>query len=153
MASICLGLNVLIWLASTTRLCKHSYNITQLFICLWLHRKDYGFWWYNLSCLEWCNGIQHANLHYNNVIMGVMASRITSLTIVYATVYTGAEQRKHVSIWWRHLVHQWKLVFVKALLQHTPIFMSQIKVSNIKVYCTMLLSNTWVMYYKLLRLR
>ena len=33
--------------------------------------------------------------HYNYVIMGAMASQITSLTIVYSTVYLGADQRKH----------------------------------------------------------
>ena len=35
--------------------------------------------------------------HYNDVIMGAMASQITSLTIVYSTVYSGAGQRKHQS--------------------------------------------------------
>ena len=35
--------------------------------------------------------------HYNDVIMGVMASQITSLTSVYSTVYSGADQRKHQS--------------------------------------------------------
>ena len=68
--------------------------------------------------------------HYSEAIMGTMASRITGLTIVYSTVYSGADQRKHqscvtgicaenspvtgefpaqmasdaenVSIWWRH---------------------------------------------------
>ena len=68
---------------------------------------------------------------FNDVIMSTMASQITSITIVYSTVYTGADQRKHqssaslafvwgihrgtgefpaqiasnaenVSIWWRH---------------------------------------------------
>ena len=29
--------------------------------------------------------------------MGLMASKITSLTIVYSTVYLGADQRKHHS--------------------------------------------------------
>ena len=29
--------------------------------------------------------------------MGTMASQITSLTIVYSTVYTGVDQRKHQS--------------------------------------------------------
>ena len=33
--------------------------------------------------------------HYNDVIIGAMASQITSLTIVYSTVYSGADQRKH----------------------------------------------------------
>ena len=37
------------------------------------------------------------NHHYNDVIMSAMASQITSLTIVYSTVYSGAEQRKHQS--------------------------------------------------------
>ena len=65
--------------------------------------------------------------HCNYVIMSAMASQITSLTIVYSRVYSGADQRKHqssaslaivrgthrwpvnsphnaenVSIWWRH---------------------------------------------------
>ena len=36
-------------------------------------------------------------LHYCGVIMGTMASQITSLTIVYSTVYSDAHQRKHQS--------------------------------------------------------
>ena len=67
--------------------------------------------------------------HYIDVVMGSMASQITSLTIVYLTVYSGAGHRKHqssaslafvwgihrgefpvqmasdaenVSLWWRH---------------------------------------------------
>ena len=35
--------------------------------------------------------------HYHDVIMGAIASQITSLTIVYSTVYSGADQRKHQS--------------------------------------------------------
>ena len=35
--------------------------------------------------------------HYNDVIMDEMASQITSLTIVYSTVYSGPDQRKHQS--------------------------------------------------------
>ena len=67
--------------------------------------------------------------YYSDVILGAMASHITSLRIVYSTFYSGADQRKHqsfaslafvcgeftgefpsrmasngenVSIWWRH---------------------------------------------------
>ena len=72
-----------------------------------------------------------ASPYYGDVIMGAIASQITSLTIVYLTVYSDAGQRKHqssasltfcagnspvtgefpaqmasiaenVSIWWRH---------------------------------------------------
>ena len=35
--------------------------------------------------------------HNNDVIMTTMASQITSVTIVYLTVYLGADQRKHKS--------------------------------------------------------
>ena len=35
--------------------------------------------------------------HYGDVILGVLASQITSLTIVYSNVYSGADQRKHQS--------------------------------------------------------
>ena len=65
------------------------------------------------------------NIHYDDVTMGAMASQITSLTIVYSTVYSSADQRKHqnsaplvtgefpaqmavnaenVLSWWRHHV-------------------------------------------------
>ena len=71
---------------------------------------------------------------YNDLIMGAIASQITSITIVYLTVYSDADERKHqsstplafvwgihrwsvnsphkyrnaenVSIWWRHHDHQ-----------------------------------------------
>ena len=72
-------------------------------------------------------------VHYDDVIMGAIASQITSLTVVYSTVYSDVDQRKHqrsaslafvggnspgtgkfpaqmasnaenVSIWWRHHV-------------------------------------------------
>ena len=36
-------------------------------------------------------------VHYDDVIIGTMASQITSLTIVYSAVYSGANQRKHQS--------------------------------------------------------
>ena len=36
-------------------------------------------------------------VHYGDVTMGAMASQITSLTIVYSTVYSDADQRKHQS--------------------------------------------------------
>ena len=48
--------------------------------------------------------------HYNDVIMSTMASQITSLTIVYSTVYVGADQRKHqssASLAFVRGIHQW----------------------------------------------
>ena len=35
--------------------------------------------------------------HYDDVIMSTLASKITSLTVVYSTIYSGADQSKHQS--------------------------------------------------------
>ena len=43
------------------------------------------------------NSLKISNCHYNDVIMSAMTSQITSHTIVYSTVYSGADQRKHQS--------------------------------------------------------
>ena len=42
-------------------------------------------------------GCRERFLHYIDVIMTTMASEITSLTVVYSTVYSDADQRKHQS--------------------------------------------------------
>ena len=36
-------------------------------------------------------------VHYDDVIMGEIASQITSLTVVYSAVYSGSDQSKHQS--------------------------------------------------------
>ena len=43
------------------------------------------------------NRLLHLWPHYNDVIMGAIASLITSLAIVYSAVYSDADQRKHQS--------------------------------------------------------
>ena len=44
------------------------------------------------------HGFQLADItHCKDVIMGMIASQITSLMIVYSTIYSGADQRKHQS--------------------------------------------------------
>ena len=45
----------------------------------------------------WFNFRIDMQCHYNDVIMGVIASQFTSLTIVFSTVYSDADQRKHQS--------------------------------------------------------
>ena len=55
-------------------------------------------------------GTDHNDNHYNDVIMSAMASLITSFTIVYSTVYSGADQRKHLgsaSLAFVRGIHQW----------------------------------------------
>ena len=51
-------------------------------------------------------------LHCCDVIMGAMASQITSPTIVYSTVYLGADQRKHqssASLAFVSGIHRWSV--------------------------------------------
>ena len=88
---------------------------------LTMNRNATGSHNYLFKCIRW---------HYNDVIMTTIASQITSLTVVYSTIYSDADQRKHqssallafvwgihrdrwiprtkvqlcgnVSIWWRH---------------------------------------------------
>ena len=51
-------------------------------------------WDYPKSNAPWC---LFCSSHYDDVIMGEIASQITSLTIVYSAVYLDADQRKHQS--------------------------------------------------------
>ena len=51
-----------------------------------------------------------ARRHYNDAIMSAMASQITSLTIVYSTVYSGAYIKKHqssASLAFVRVIHRW----------------------------------------------
>ena len=88
-------------------------------------------WLVLVDCMEQLGGVSPP--HYNDIIMNTVAYQIISLTIVYSTVYSDADQRKHeklrvtglctgnslgtgefpaqmasnaenVSIWWRHHV-------------------------------------------------
>ena len=52
-----------------------------------------------------------ARPHYGDVIMGAITSQISSLTIVYSTVYSDADQRKHQS--------SASLVFVRRIHRST----------------------------------
>ena len=65
------------------------------------------------------NPCNHCN-HYNDVIMGAVASLITSLTTVYSIVYSGSDQRKHQSLaslafvrgchrWLLYSPHKWRV--------------------------------------------
>ena len=62
------------------------------------------------SYCEISQDLEAASFHYNDVIMDAIASQITSLTIVYSTVYSGADQRKHqssASLAFVRGIHRW----------------------------------------------
>ena len=51
-----------------------------------------------------------ATLQYNDVMMGAMASQITSLPTVYSTIYSGTDQRKYqssASLAFERGIHRW----------------------------------------------
>ena len=56
-------------------------------------------------------------LHYSDVITSAMASQVTSLTIVYSTVYSDTDERKHqssVSLAFVRGSHRWPLTAQRA---------------------------------------
>ena len=88
------------------------------YLCLnkWSSKQLWGWWFQTPSRLLWChcNGtwtrwrytkritvkaacivILAIAVHYNDVKMSAVASQITSLTIVYSTLYSGSYEWKH----------------------------------------------------------
>ena len=57
-----------------------------------------------------CYNYMTVNMHYGDVIMTVLASQITSVSIIYSTICLGADQRKHgssVSLAFVWGIHRW----------------------------------------------
>ena len=52
-------------------------------------------WWWFMATSWYGNAFSIT--HYSDVIIGAMASQITSLKIIYSTVYSDADHRKHQS--------------------------------------------------------
>ena len=112
----CLGLNVLMDL-----LIVPFYNILFVYTWndfSWLIMCDYTVWivFYDLFALSENDEIKMINQwwqvspHYNDVIMSVMASQISIISIVYSTVCSGEDQRKHersASLAFVMGIHRW----------------------------------------------
>ena len=97
-----------------------------------LSKQSWGWWFETLSRPLWrhCNVINQNDgttiwppfcygyillkryQHYGDVIMGTMASQISSLIIVYSTVYSDRDQRKHqssASLAFVREIHRWPM--------------------------------------------
>ena len=68
------------------------------------HKRDTSDGYHQFPDTHWTNSStlltqksSSRTIHYDDVIMGTIASQITSLTIVYSFVYSDADQRKHQS--------------------------------------------------------
>ena len=106
--------------------CENRCNKCWTLCCLIIFHKTCR----SFLCRKFRKNV-HGPPHCDDIIMGAMAPQITSLIIVYSTVYSDADQRKHqssaslafcaekspgtgeflaqmasnaenVSIWWRH---------------------------------------------------
>ena len=96
---------------------KHQ-SFASLAFVRGIHRFSYvlTFYWNNSSLSLHCSSLKVRNtfFHYNDVIMGAMASQITSLTIIYSTVYSDADQREHqsfASMAFVQGIHRWPVNF------------------------------------------
>ena len=76
-------------------------NISDSLSLLLIPLLTYSTGWPILICdTVYSHWYIHSHLqHYGDVIMRAIASQITSLTTVYKTVYSGADQRKHPRHW------------------------------------------------------
>ena len=98
-------------------------TVQQFFPCplqLWFCCIHPGVWHcHDIGCRNqsvlqsWKQTICHfIKFHYNDVIMGAMASQITSLAIVYSTVYSdqikeNIKAPRHWPLWWEFTGYRW----------------------------------------------
>ena len=84
--------------------------------------------------------------------MGTMASQITSLTIVYLTVYSDADQRKHQSLypvpmkqpWGIWGIHGMKQIYINELVQEKS--NSIANALELRLFCTN--PSIWGQFYE-----
>ena len=113
----CLGINLTNIRVLWDHIWLNSYRfLTSVLRELWSDRAipcfipwlDVPYSWIGRSLSNWAFWfpsvlrVQHVTTHYFiphyiDVIMTTMLSQITSLTVVYSIVYSGADQRKHQS--------------------------------------------------------
>ena len=96
---------------------KAEYELKALYVLLMVHIIDCAISFSITSqALEQSHSCSNASKvtltykHYGDVIMGAIASQITSLAVVSSTVYSDADQRRHqssVSLAFVRGIHRW----------------------------------------------
>ena len=84
----------------------HSAIIVHKSGCGWLCTTCFRF----RTCFISNHNVSWGRTHYSYVIMGMIAYQITSFTIVYSIVYSGADQRKYqssASLAFVREIHRW----------------------------------------------
>ena len=120
-----------------------------------IHHSFYVQGWI-LELPSWSINVVTCNLvscHYNDVIMVAMASQISSLTIGYSTVYSGADQRKHqssASLAFVRGIHRWpvtslhKWAIIRKMLPFDDVIMRY--VHNHTFRRTLMFCTSWAMF-------
>ena len=91
---------------------------------------------YKIQLSEFIVNTCFLNNHYIGVIMATMASRITSLTVIYSTVYSDADQGKHQS--------SASLAFVCGIHRDRRIHSTK---GQLRGKCFHLMTSSWLQQY------
>ena len=84
--------------------CKQARPVVFILLLSKLKVWWWNFYYFETWCVDWMDMDAPFNMsadftgigiHYSDVIMGAIASQITSLTIVYSTIYSDTDQIKH----------------------------------------------------------
>ena len=81
--------------------CGHFVSYTNVSVSMTPGHNGFTWWLFSNMMIK---------CHYSDVIMGAMASQITTVSIVYSPVYSSADQRKHqssVSLAFVRGIHRW----------------------------------------------
>ena len=96
--------------------CHICVNVSTIRVLLYLAKSLQLIWTPDNSRYKftyWCKrrkGHNNGKTHYSDVIKSTIASQITNRTIVYSTVYSDADQRKHqssASLVFVRGIHRW----------------------------------------------
>ena len=90
-------------------LCSCDITVLSVSMLPGIRHKAIEYWkTVDLNCN--LNSYKSPLLHYSDIIMSAMVPQFTSLTIVYSSVYSGADQRKYqssASLAFMRGIHRW----------------------------------------------
>ena len=128
--------------------------------CLWTVPCVRPYFYDLVTTRKNCTRLSKSNeQHYGDVIMGAIASQITSLTIVYWNVYSAADQRKHQSsaslafVWGLHRgpvksPHKWPVT--RKTVPFDDVIMSWIGATHHDGHLSIFIQLVWLQLIQLI---
>ena len=103
--------------------------------------------------VDWLGLAEIRHEYYNDVLMTAMASQITSLAIVYSTVYSGADQWKHqssASLVFVRGIHRWPVnSHHKGPVTRKMFPFDDVIINKYKEYIWIKLCRVWILIHAL----